>query len=217
MISFLSFEDESCSWVLDLWQFLNKMFRGVWKERVTIIKPREDKGGHKYFCRVLSFYLFQKQKQRNVRQKLMTNNEIGSLHFLSVTFYHLTRQAKLSKGAARWFPVTWGHDVVGVWWGGGWKWSGFQRADFCAVSRVISLMILNTATSTADSRRLSYTAEHVARPSAIRFIKPFILEPSRPGHTPSCFVWVSTWLRSLFTPRFARCLNRLPVLVSAGL
>ena len=28
------------------------MFRAAWEERVTIIKPREDKGGHKCFCRV---------------------------------------------------------------------------------------------------------------------------------------------------------------------
>ena len=28
------------------------MFRAAWEERVTIIKPTEDKGGHKCFCRV---------------------------------------------------------------------------------------------------------------------------------------------------------------------
>ena len=28
------------------------MFRAAWEERVTIIKPREDKGGQKCFCRV---------------------------------------------------------------------------------------------------------------------------------------------------------------------
>ena len=28
------------------------MFRTAWEKRVTIIKPREDKGGHKCFCRV---------------------------------------------------------------------------------------------------------------------------------------------------------------------
>ena len=27
------------------------MFRAAWEERVTIIKPTEDKGGHKCFCR----------------------------------------------------------------------------------------------------------------------------------------------------------------------
>ena len=34
------------------WSFFKKMCRAAWEERVTIIKPREDKGGHKCFCRV---------------------------------------------------------------------------------------------------------------------------------------------------------------------
>ena len=38
----------------EFWTFCSflKMFRAAWEERDTIIKRREDKGGHKCFCRV---------------------------------------------------------------------------------------------------------------------------------------------------------------------